>query len=173
MLEIGAGIGNLTRALMPRDRYTATDINPHYLDYLSNFAESRPYLDVRRLDLADPAATDGLAGRYDTVVCLNVLEHVAQESQGARNLLSVLAPGGRAIVLVPQGPGLYGTLDRGARPRAALHHGDAARRRSRAPASRSSASSGSTGRHARGGGSTARCSSASSSAGSSSRCWTG
>ncbi|HEX2463400.1 MAG TPA: glycosyltransferase, partial [Thermoanaerobaculia bacterium] len=112
VLEIGAGIGNLTRALMPRDRYTATDINPHYLDYLSNFAESRPYLDVRRLDLADPSATDGLAGRYDTVVCLNVLEHVAQESQGARNLLSVLAPGGRAIVLVPQGPGLYGTLDR-------------------------------------------------------------
>jgi SAM-dependent methyltransferase len=67
---------------------------------------------VRRLDLGDPAAVDGLAGRYDTVVCLNVLEHVAQESQGARNLLSVLAPGGCAIVLVPQGPGLYGTLDR-------------------------------------------------------------
>ena len=36
----------------------------------------------------------------------------AQEAEGARNLFSVLAPGGRAIVLVPQGPGLYGTLDR-------------------------------------------------------------
>src|SRR6185295_18761016 len=82
VLEIGAGIGNLTRALMPRDRYTASDINPHYLDYLANVAESRPYLDVRHLDLADPAATDGLAGAYDTVVCLNVLEHVAQEAQG-------------------------------------------------------------------------------------------
>jgi glycosyltransferase involved in cell wall biosynthesis/ubiquinone/menaquinone biosynthesis C-methylase UbiE len=112
VLEIGAGIGNLTRALIPRDRYTATDINPHYLDYLANFAESRPYLDVRHLDLADPSACDGLAGRYDTVVCLNVLEHVAQEAQGARNLMSVLAPGGRAIVLVPQGPDLYGTLDK-------------------------------------------------------------
>jgi SAM-dependent methyltransferase len=112
VLEIGAGIGNLTRALMPRDRYTASDINPHYLDYLANVAESRPYLDVRRLDLADPSATDGIAGAYDTVVCLNVLEHVAQEAQGARNLLSVLEPGGRAIVLVPQGPSLYGTLDR-------------------------------------------------------------
>jgi SAM-dependent methyltransferase len=112
VLEIGAGLGNLTRALMPRDRYTATDINPHYLDYLANFAESRPYLDVRRFDLADPSASDGVAGQYDTVVCLNVLEHVAQEAQGARNLFSALVPGGRAIVLVPQGPSLYGTLDR-------------------------------------------------------------
>jgi SAM-dependent methyltransferase len=112
VLEIGSGIGNLTRALMPRDRYTASDINPNYLDYLATFAESRPYLDVRHFDLADPAASEEIAGSYDTVVCLNVLEHVAQESQGARNLLSVLAPGGRAIVLVPQGPGLYGTLDK-------------------------------------------------------------
>ncbi|HVR28670.1 MAG TPA: methyltransferase, partial [Thermoanaerobaculia bacterium] len=112
VLEIGAGIGNLTRALIPRERYTATDINPHYLDFLENVAESRPYLDVRHFDLAAAAAVEPLAGRYDTVVCLNVLEHVANEAQGARNLLEVLEPGGRAIVLVPQGPSLYGTLDR-------------------------------------------------------------
>jgi glycosyltransferase involved in cell wall biosynthesis len=111
VLEIGAGIGNLTRALIPRERYTATDINPHYLDFLENVAESRPYLDVGHLDLADPAAAEHFAGRYDTVVCLNVLEHVPDEDQGARNLLSVLEPGGRAIVLVPQGPSLYGSLD--------------------------------------------------------------
>jgi glycosyltransferase involved in cell wall biosynthesis/ubiquinone/menaquinone biosynthesis C-methylase UbiE len=112
VLEIGAGIGNLTRALIPRERYTATDINPHYLDYLGNVAESRPYLEVERFDLADAGGASRLAGRYDTVVCLNVLEHIADEAQGARNLLEVLEPGGRAIVLVPQGPGLYGTLDR-------------------------------------------------------------
>jgi SAM-dependent methyltransferase len=34
VLEIGAGIGNLTRRFTPRDAYTATDINPHYIDYL-------------------------------------------------------------------------------------------------------------------------------------------
>src|SRR4029453_11401501 len=96
VLEIGSGIGNLTRALIPRERYTASDFNPHYLDFLANFAESRPYLDIRHLDLADPAATDGLAGCYDTVVCLNVLEHVAREAEGVRNLFSVLAPGGGA-----------------------------------------------------------------------------
>ena len=112
VLEIGAGIGNLTRALIPRERYTATDINPHYLDYLGNVAESRPYLDVRHLDLADESEALALAGRYDTVVCLNVLEHVEDEARGARNLFEVLEPGGRAIVLVPQGPSLYGTLDR-------------------------------------------------------------
>uniref|UniRef100_UPI003979DCB6 hypothetical protein n=1 Tax=Salmonella sp. SAL4447 TaxID=3159902 RepID=UPI003979DCB6 len=34
VLELGAGIGNMTRNLCPRDHYTATDINPHYIDYL-------------------------------------------------------------------------------------------------------------------------------------------
>src|SRR5262245_49484311 len=32
--EIGAGLGNMTRMLCPRDRYTASDITPLYLDYL-------------------------------------------------------------------------------------------------------------------------------------------
>ena len=32
VLEIGAGIGNLTANLVPRTEYHASDINPHYLD---------------------------------------------------------------------------------------------------------------------------------------------
>ena len=51
VLEVGAGIGNLTRTLVPRDYYTVSDVNPHYLDYLRNFAEGKPYMDVRRVDL--------------------------------------------------------------------------------------------------------------------------
>ncbi|UCE86260.1 MAG: glycosyltransferase [Deltaproteobacteria bacterium] len=111
VLEIGAGIGNLTRRLTPRDRYTASDVNPHYLDHLRNLSESKPYMEVRHLDLGDPDALAEIEGRYDTVVCLNVLEHVPDEGQAVQNLRAALEPGGRAIILVPQGPRLYGTLD--------------------------------------------------------------
>jgi len=45
------------------------------------------------------------------VVCLNVLEHVLDDRAGFRNLFDALQPGGRAVVLVPQGPSLFGTLD--------------------------------------------------------------
>jgi glycosyltransferase involved in cell wall biosynthesis len=111
VLEIGAGIGNLTRLFCPRDLYTVTDVNPLYLDYLARTFRGRPYVDVRKCDLADARDFEALHGRYDTVVCLNVLEHVPDEAAALVNLHRALQPGGRAIVLVPQGPSLHGTLD--------------------------------------------------------------
>ncbi len=40
-----------------------------------------------------------------------MLEHVPDEKLALQNLWSALEPGGRAIILVPQHPSLYGTLD--------------------------------------------------------------
>lgn len=111
VLEIGSGIGNMTRNLCPREAYTASDVNPLYLEYLRGAFQGRPYLDVRHCDLADPRDFEPLEGRYDTVVCLNVLEHVPDEAGALANVRRALAPGGRFVVLVPQGPGLYGSLD--------------------------------------------------------------
>jgi glycosyltransferase involved in cell wall biosynthesis len=111
VLEVGAGIGNLSRLLSPRDRYTLSEVNPYYLDYLRNFADGKPYMDVRKVDLAATTDFADLAGRYDTVICLNVLEHMEDEAGSLANLRAALAPGGRAVILVPQDPALYGTLD--------------------------------------------------------------
>src|SRR5437773_1927811 len=47
----------------------------------------------------------------DSVVCLNVLEHVENDEMGLRNIHSALRPGGRAIILVPHGQEIFGTLD--------------------------------------------------------------
>ena len=48
---------------------------------------------------------------FDTVVCLNVIEHVEDDLRALRNMWNALDDGGRAIILVPYGPGLYGSLD--------------------------------------------------------------
>jgi SAM-dependent methyltransferase len=111
VLELGAGIGNLSATLLPRDRYTVSDINPHYLRYLQNFAEGKPYMDVRRVDLGTTDDFAPLAGDYDTVLAINLVEHIADERLAIRNLHTALAPNGRAIVLVPQNPQLFGSLD--------------------------------------------------------------
>ena len=111
VLEIGAGIGNLSARLLPRDRYTVSDVNPHYLRYLRNFTEGKPYMDVCRVDLASTTDFASLAGEYDTVLCVNVLEHVDDERGALRNMHTALQPGGRIVLLVPRGPELYGSLD--------------------------------------------------------------
>ena len=111
VLEIGAGIGNITTWLLPRDLYVASDINPHYLDYLQNMSVGKPYLDVDRIDLEDSSCFERWKGRFDTVVCLNVLEHVRDPLQSLRNIHDVLEPGGRLVLYVPQGQHLYSSLD--------------------------------------------------------------
>jgi SAM-dependent methyltransferase len=110
VLEIGAGTGNLTLQLIPRQLYWASDINPLYLTYLGNVSRNRPYLRV--------GYTDGQAGesypagqKFDTVICLNVVEHLEDDFCALQNIGAALVDGGRAIILVPCGPWLMGTLD--------------------------------------------------------------
>ena len=112
VLEIGSGIGNLTRALVQgRSRYTATDLSGEYLARLSSRFSQRPNLETRKLDLTEPADFAPIEGQMDTVICLNVLEHIEDDALGLRNIFSALAPGGRAIVLVPEGQSVFGTID--------------------------------------------------------------
>jgi len=110
VLEIGAGIGNLTEQLVPRSKYWASDINPHYLSRLENLKHSRPYLEVKHTDAT--VAETYPEEQFDTVVCLNVVEHLENDVGALENIHRALDDDGRAIVLVPNGPGLYGTLDK-------------------------------------------------------------
>jgi len=111
VLEIGAGIGNLSAFLMDRPRVMLTDTSPTYLDGLRERFADRSNVSVARLflPLADPA---DFGPPYDTVICLNVLEHVEDDARSLRAILTLLKPGGRLVLLVPALPALYGTLDR-------------------------------------------------------------
>ena len=111
VLEIGAGVGNLTLRLVPRATYVASDVNPLHLATLASLRTDRPYLNVAYCDLSDRASFPARAGGYDTVVCVNVIAFIADDVQALANIGSVLADGGRAIVLVPHGPRNAGTLD--------------------------------------------------------------
>lgn len=112
VLEIGAGIGNLSQNLSPRRKsYIATDIDDEHLSRLQVRFQHRPNVSLARCDLTNPADFAKLQGIADTVVCLNVLEHTDDDAVGLRNINSALVPGGRAIVLVPQDQRIYGTLD--------------------------------------------------------------
>jgi SAM-dependent methyltransferase len=112
VLETGAGIGNLTRILCPRrERYIAVDIDAEHLARLRARFQHRPKMEVRHCDLSNPADFEVLAGTVDSVVCLNVLEHVEDDMAGLRNIYTALQPGGRAIILVPHGQEIFGSLD--------------------------------------------------------------
>jgi glycosyltransferase involved in cell wall biosynthesis len=112
VLEIGSGLGNVTLRTIPRDRYAATDVDPMHLTYLRSRFRDYPNLTVHQVDLQEQDHFVNFRGQFDTVICLNVLEHVADAETGLRNIFSALEPGGKAIILVPQGQWLFGSLDR-------------------------------------------------------------
>ena len=111
LLEIGSGTGTMTRRLVPRDVYVASEVDPLSLETLRALTADRPYLTARYTDVTDPSTYPRVEGGFDSVVCLNVLEHLDDDAGALRNLHAALSPGGKAVVLVPAGPWNFGTLD--------------------------------------------------------------
>jgi SAM-dependent methyltransferase len=111
LLEIGSGTGAMTRRLVPRDLYVASEVDPLHLETLRNLGTDRPYLTARYTDVTDISSYPRVEGGFDSVVCLNVIEHVDDDVGALRNVREALAHGGRAVVLVPSGPWNFGTLD--------------------------------------------------------------
>lgn len=112
VLEIGAGMGNLTRQLVPgRTAYAATDVDLEHLARLRSRTQHRTNLTTHLCDAARPGDFSPFAGQMDTVICLNVLEHIPDDALALRNIHSALMPGGRAIILVPQDQKIFGKMD--------------------------------------------------------------
>jgi glycosyltransferase involved in cell wall biosynthesis len=111
ILEVGSGIGNMTRYFLGHGKVTASDISPYYLKELGRAFGDNENVEIRPLDISRNSYPE--KERYDTIVCLNVLEHIEDDRQALANMRSLLKPGGRLILYVPCNPRLYCEIDRG------------------------------------------------------------
>jgi SAM-dependent methyltransferase len=109
VLEVGAGIGDFAAQLTGRRRLVVTDSDPFCLRALRERLGGRPEVEVRALNLPLEAAT---GAPVDSVVAINVLEHLEDDVGGLRALGSMALPGGNVVLLVPGYPALYGEFDR-------------------------------------------------------------
>jgi glycosyltransferase involved in cell wall biosynthesis len=113
VLEVGAGIGNISARLMGRRLlYVAGEKDPLYLHALRNRFLRTPNVSVRQMDPECAGDFNGLDESFDTVLCVNVLEYVENPAATLAILRKTLKPAGALIMLVPQGRRLYGSLDR-------------------------------------------------------------
>lgn len=113
VLEVGSGVGNQTRFFVERERVVASDIEPHYVRELTGHYGDRSNVRIAsfRFPLSDADRDDLHRERLDTIVCLNVLEHIEDDRGTLRDFASALSSGGHLALLVPALPSLYGTLD--------------------------------------------------------------
>ncbi len=125
VLELNAGIGNLAGRLMARRlHYVAADHDALNLHALRNRFLRTPNVTVARLHPDRPEDFARVSGRFDTVLCLNVLEYVEDPLATVKAAAALLAPGGRLVTLAPQSPALYGSLDRAMSHRRRFRQGE-------------------------------------------------
>jgi glycosyltransferase involved in cell wall biosynthesis len=119
ILEVGSGVGNQTHFFVnERERVIASDVEPHYLRELTSRFSSKQQVRIAsfHFPLSETDRVDLNAERIDTIVCMNVLEHIDDHTSTLRDFAKVLQPDGHLVLLVPAMKSLYGTLDEN------LHH---------------------------------------------------
>jgi SAM-dependent methyltransferase len=111
VLDAGAGIGPFIE-LMLRDGKTVTALEflPEFVAELHRRFDGNEKVTVWAGDLADPGTIEGFP-HYDSVLCLNVLEHIKDDLAAMRNLLEVTRPGGTLVALVPAYRWLLNRMD--------------------------------------------------------------
>ena len=112
--EVGAGLGETTNALIvsPQARsWTAIEPDATMAGSIRARAEAGDFgrlVNVHAATLAQlPAGTD-----FDTVIYIDVLEHIEDDRGELMSALARLRPGGRIVVLSPAYQFLYSEFDR-------------------------------------------------------------
>ncbi len=111
--ELGSGRGNLSKLLKDGANVLVTDNREDYLEELRRRWGHLPNVRVSRLDLLNLEDYKVLNEfNVDTVVCLNVLEHIEDDSTVLRRLYEVVPPGCKVVFLVPFDPELHSRFDK-------------------------------------------------------------
>ncbi len=120
ILELGAGIGNMSQWLPVRDLLVLTEYDQSLLALIqeqSISASDDPRVVTKQLDLMSDDLTWYHEQNLDTVVSFNVLEHIESDAKALQRLVEMLsqsqAKGLRRIVtFVPAHEWAFGSMDK-------------------------------------------------------------
>lgn len=108
VMEVGLGHGNYRNCLHNLNSYTGIDIDQ---ESIMQAKEKFPQDRFVCVDITSDKFTDVMAEKYDSVICINVIEHIENDAKAVQNLLSVLRPQGFLLLFVPAFESLYNDLD--------------------------------------------------------------
>ena len=111
LLEFGAGIGNISELISSYTPLYLTDTDARMLAHLKNKFSHINNVSVNFLDITQPPP-EHLVESFQTVIGINVLEHVEDDEKALFHLGNVLKPSGRLLLLVPAKKWAYTDLDR-------------------------------------------------------------
>ena len=110
ILEIGCGTGNITKFLATHGQVLATDVHSGYLDVAKKKLRGVAGVSYQKIDLDHPLSRLR-SFRPDSIICVNVLEHISDDRKVLDECFKLLPPGGKLALFVPALQYLYGSMD--------------------------------------------------------------
>ena len=101
LLEIGSGIGSISRILPIRERITLSDWRPEYLDLLNKGFSGKQRIEIEEFDINSDSVPDRLKNKFDSVLMMHQLQMTDREDLVLQNALNLLQKKGRLVISVP------------------------------------------------------------------------
>jgi len=108
--EIGSGVGNFTEFLLRNDHARIDAYEPCTKMHLNNKFYKHPR--VNCINSNFELVSKNYHDQYDSVVFINVLEHIQQDSDAIKKAYKIIRRGGNLIIFVPALQFLYSNFDR-------------------------------------------------------------
>jgi ubiquinone/menaquinone biosynthesis C-methylase UbiE len=112
ILEIGSGIGTFSKFIISNGgTVTLSDLNTNYVNDLKEKYRDNPFVTVLQADAGkiDEAVAEK---KFDTVVAVNIIEHLENDDEAFERIKRVLLPRGRLIFIVPAHKLLFSQFDK-------------------------------------------------------------
>ena len=112
IMEIGTGIGTISKLIFDdADQLVLVEPSSHLTDYLPSSITKSKKVSIynQTLEQRLPQMTNQSC---DTIIMVNVLEHIEDDGAAIKALHRVLKPGGHLLLFVPALQYLYSELDR-------------------------------------------------------------
>lgn len=113
ILDVGGGHGaHLDHIVTPNRFVVSVDLSPDCICEMEQRFAGLPFA-AKCGDITESTLLAHLtAQHFDTITCLNVLEHIEDDAAAVQAMASILLPAqGRLFLLVPAHPILFGTPD--------------------------------------------------------------
>ena len=112
ILEIGPGIGNLTKHFIEYAEYIeGIEPNPVCAELLLEAFRVHQKFSLQKIRVEDSDVELLTTKHFDTIVCVNVLEHINNDFDTLVQFKKILTVNGNLVLLVPATPWAYGPID--------------------------------------------------------------
>jgi SAM-dependent methyltransferase len=111
VLEVGCGHGNIVPFLLDRELVVATDQNSEAVAEVCDRFRDHANLQTCVFDVTASPPVEIFPYKVNTVISLNLLEHIEDDLKAVRNMVRLMPEGGTLVIIVPAHNWLYGPMD--------------------------------------------------------------